>query len=150
VPLGPGEPTWDKLYEALALLAEECGGAFAFVTDAGNGLWCVADPTLMPTASTPREDRAADRFYRSELEPRLAAMRRGSKIEVARVDGDDRYVASSFANIYALVVWFEGSFEPAFVRRRIHRALPEIEALIMGLPPSGGPGADQGAGKLRA
>jgi hypothetical protein len=44
VVLGPRHPTWRKLYEALAALAEACGGSFAFVLDTGNGLWCVGIP----------------------------------------------------------------------------------------------------------
>jgi hypothetical protein len=150
VALGPDDPTWSKLYAALASLAAACGGTFAFVIDEGNGLWCVGLADASPTTATAHEDRAADRFYRSEMVPRLAGLRRGSRMDVVKVDGDDRYVAMSFAGIYAVVVWFDRSFEPAFVRARIRRAIPEIEALTLALPPSGGPGTDQAAGRVRA
>jgi len=86
VALGPDDPVWRKLYEALAGLAAACGGTFAVC----------------------------------------------------------------FAAIYAVVVWFNGSFDPAVARARIRRALPEIEVLTLALPPSGGPGCDEGAEKLRA
>jgi hypothetical protein len=150
VALGPDNPAWKKLYGALAKLAAECGGAFAFVIDAGNGLWCVGLANSGPTTVTMPEDRAADRFYQSEMVPRLTAMRRGSRLDVAKTDGEDRYVALSFAGIYAAVVWFDGAFDPSVVRARIRRALPEIEALTMALPPSDGPGFDEGAQKIRA
>ena len=63
---------------------------------------------------------------------------------------DDCYAAMSFAGIYAVVVWFDRAFESALVRARIRRALPEIEALTLALPPSGGPGSDEAAAKVRA
>jgi hypothetical protein len=150
VVLGPGHPVWTKLYVALASLAKACGGGFAFVIDEGNGLWCVGIRDVAPTASTPNEDLAADRFFRAEVEPRMPTMRQGVRFEAYSVEGEDRYAAQSFAGIYAVVVWFDVSFEPALVRARIRRALAEIEALTLALPPSDGPGADEGAVKMRA
>ncbi len=147
---GPSNPTWAKLYGALASLAGVCRGEFAFVLDVGNGLWCVGLPDTRPTTDTAHEDRAADRFYANEVVPRAATMRRGARIELEKVEGDDRYVALSFAAIYFLVVWFEDAFEPAIARRRIRRALPEIERLTLALPAPGGPGADEGEAKERA
>jgi hypothetical protein len=102
--------------------------------------------------ATRDEDRAADRFYRAEIAPRLASMHSGTSLDIAKTDDDDRYVALSFAGIYALVVWFSAdtALEPSFVRARMKRALPAIEALTLSLPPSGGPGSDAGAAKIRA
>jgi hypothetical protein len=77
-------------------------------------------------------------------------MRRGAKIDVAKVEGDDRYVALSFATIYVLVVWFNAAFEAPLVRARMRRVLPSIEALVVDLPPDGGPEGSAGEGKLRA
>jgi hypothetical protein len=148
--LGPGHPVWTKLYIALARLAGACGGPFAFVIDEGNGLWCVGIHGSSPTAATEPEDLAADRFYQAEMVPRMAAMRKGMHLDVVKTEGDDRYAALSFASIYALVVWFEGTFDASLVRARLRRALPEIEALTLALPPSGGPGTDEGAIKMRA
>jgi hypothetical protein len=150
VSLGPDNPVWKKLYEALSGLAVKCGAPFAFVIDEGNGLWCVGLADSIPTTSTTHEDRAADRFYKNEMVPRLARLRRGSRIDVVKTDGDDRYIGVSFAGIYVVVVWFNGAFDPALVRARIRRALPTIEALTLALPPSGGPGCDQGAERIRA
>jgi hypothetical protein len=151
--LGPSQPTWRALYVALAKLAGGCGGAFAFVLDEGNGLWCVGIAGELPTVSTQEEDRAADRFYRAEIVPRMSSMRKGIKLDVAKVEGDDRYLALSFAAIYAVVVWFDhdlGEREAAGARVKLRRALPEIEALTLALPPSDGPGTDEGAMKIRA
>ena len=148
--LGPDHPTWKLLYEALAGLAARCGASFSFVLDEGNGLWCVGIPNVTPTTATSGEDRAADRFYRDEIVPRAASLRRGVPIDLANVEGKDRYVARSFAGIYAVVVWFDDDFEPDLVRARIRRAIPEIQALTLALPPSGGPDSDEGAGRLRA
>jgi hypothetical protein len=154
VAFGPDNAAWDvawrKLYSALSLLAHKCAGTFAFVIDGGNGLWCVARAASLPTTSTPNEDRAADRFYEKELAPRLTEMRRGKRLEIAKRDGDDRYVATTFAGIYCLVVWFEDAFVLASVQTKIERMLPEIEALVVALPPPGGPGCDTGAMKARA
>jgi hypothetical protein len=148
--LGPDNPTWKKLYETLAALALACRAPFAFVIDRGNGLWCVGLADSGPTTSTTHEDRAADRFFESEMASRPGEMRRRSRLDVAKVDGDDRYVAVSFAEIYVLVVWFDRAFETALIRARIRRALPEIEALTLALPPSDDPGSDAGAKKARA
>jgi hypothetical protein len=150
VPLGPAHAVWNKLYASLADLARACSGAFAFVLDEGNGLWCVGLPGTPPTGGTRDQDRAADRFYRDEMVPRLKSLRRGAPIHLAKVDGDDRYVAQSFAGIYMLVVWFDGPLDPFLVRAKIREALPGIEALVVALPPQGGPGTDAGAVKMRA
>ncbi len=147
--LGRDDVTWTKLYEALAALARACGGTFAFVLDEGNGLWCVGLSDAPPTTATHDEDRAADRFYRAEIVPQMTTLRRGLSLDIVRTDGDC-YAALSFASIYVLVVWFERAFESTLVRARMRRALPIIEALTLALPPSGGPGFDQGAGRLRA
>ena len=159
--LGPAHDIWGKLYAALRALAEGTGGSFAFVVDQGNGLWCVGLKDTPPTIATTRENEAADRFYRDELIPRLSALRRGERIEIVRGDiaaasaseanaSTDCYIAISFAAIYVIVVWFEAPFAAPFARARIKRALPEIEALMLSMPPWGGPGTDAGAGKARA
>jgi hypothetical protein len=150
VPLGPHDPYWKKLYEVLAELSRTAGGAFAYVIDDGNALWCAASPGVEPTTKTDKADRAADRFYAKEIVPRIVAMRRGKPFDVAKVDGDDRYVGVSFAGIYVVVVGFEGDFDAALVRARIRRALPAIEALTLDLPPPEGPVGGERGGKLQA
>jgi hypothetical protein len=148
--LGPSHPVWTKLYTALASLASECGGTFAFVLDEGNGLWCVGLPHQAPTTFTAHENRAADRFYRDVIVPKMTSLRRGVHLDVAKVDGDDRHAALSFAGIYVVVVWFDAPFDPSLVRARLRRALPEVEKLTLALPPYDGPGTDEGAARARA
>lgn len=148
--LGPSNPTWAKLHESLASLANDCGGACAFVLDEGNGLWCVGVPGVPNYAATYDEDRYANRFYADVVLPRENDLRKGKRIEAVKTEGTDRYAAISFAAIYMLVVWFDGPFEPFAVRAKMRHALPIIEALVLRLPPSGGPGADEAAGKMRA
>jgi DNA-directed RNA polymerase specialized sigma24 family protein len=144
-------PVWRKLYEALEKLAWLSGGAFAFVIDGGNGLWCVARADSEPAIWIPGGSlRATARFYEKELVPRLAEMRRGKPLYVANVGDADRYVAASFAGIYAVVVWFDKEFDPANVRAKIQRMLPEIQAHTLALPPWDGPGCHAGAVRARA
>lgn len=143
--LGPGHPTWTALYDALAELALACGGSFAFVLDEGNGLWCVGIADEPPTTNTRYANSFADRFYVVEVVPRLASIRRGGAWEAVRLEPKDRYVALSFAGIYALVVAFDAEVLPHMVRARMRRALPAIEALTLALPPSGGPGSEAAA-----
>jgi hypothetical protein len=153
VVLGPSHATWSKLYEALARLAADCGGSFAFVIDEGNGLWCVGIPGLPPVGSTPRQDRLADGFYAAEIVPRMKSMQRGARFDAIKTTGDaGGYCASSFAGIYAVVVWFEdpSTMTPFLVRAKVRRTIPAIEALVLALPPSGGPGTERAAAKLRA
>jgi hypothetical protein len=163
--LGLAQDVWGKLYAALRALAEGAGGSFAFVVDEGNGLWCVGLKDTPPTIATGPQNEAADRFYLDEVIPRVSALRRGERFEIVKGDTasatasdadvvrpltTDRYVAISFAAIYVVVVWFETPFPAALVRARIKRALPEIESLLVSMPPWGGPGTDAGAGKARA
>ncbi|HEY1954290.1 MAG TPA: hypothetical protein VGH28_01730 [Polyangiaceae bacterium] len=153
--LGPSNPTWKALYDALAALAVACDGTFAFVLDEGNGLWCVGIRDRAPTTMTFKEDDAADRFYRDEIVPRTSMMQHGRKFEIVRRFTDvnesgDRYFAVSFASIYALVVWFDTAFDVERARTEVRKALPRIESLVVDLPPSGGPSDDEAAAKVRA
>lgn len=151
--LGPGHPTWRALHEKLATLAGVSDSAFAFVLDEGNGLWCVAVPGEASHGSTPTQDKAAERFYAAEIVPRMSSMRRGVAFVVVKTGGEDRYVAVSFAAIYVVVLWFEKDLserDVSNIRVHLRHALPEIERLTLLLPPSGGPGTDRGAMKMRA
>jgi hypothetical protein len=149
--LGENHPVWRRLYQTLEKLAWLSGSAFAFVIDGGNCLWCVARADSEPAISVPFGSvRAAERFYKKEIVPRLAEMRRGKPVFIASVDGADRYLAATFAGIYAVVVWFDKEFDLAHVRAKIQRMLPEITAQTLALPPWDGPGSDEGAVKARA
>jgi len=147
VALGSHDPRWRKLQTMLTDLASTCGAACAFIVDEGNGLWCVGSEDL---AWTYKAQPIADRFYRDVVAPRAKGLRRGEPIDRAKTDGDDRYVAMSFANLYVAVIWYGDEPVQFLSRARLRQALPSIEALITSLPPSGGPDASMGAGKQRA
>jgi hypothetical protein len=150
--MAPGDSAaiWLKLHDALVRLAWLSDGLFAFVVDAGGCVWCLARRDSVPTVSTSYEYSAADRFYKTEIVPRCSDMRRAKRIDVAKLEGDDLYLATSFAGLYALVVWFGDPVDPVPVRARMERMLPQIETLTLALPPLGGPGGDEGAAKMRA
>jgi hypothetical protein len=76
-------------------------------------------------------------------------MRRGARLSVVQRDGEHRYVARSFAGIYAVVVWFDREFHGAAAMAQVLRFLPEIENLTLALPPFDGPGTDEGAMRMR-
>ena len=148
--LGPHHPVWRKLYEALKKFATHCDGEFASVMDVGGVPWCIA-PAQLPAGLDPLEGlRAAKRFYEIELVPRMAILRRGQRVHIAKDEGADRYVAVSFAGIYVVVVWFDEEVETAYMRPKILRMLPEIQSLTLALPPWPGPGCDEGATRVRA
>jgi hypothetical protein len=149
VALGPQDPTWKKLYEAMASVAGDAKASFAFVLDCSNGLWCVAIPGRPPTIATHREDGAADDFFQAEVEPRLARPGGQHAFAVIKDAARDGYVALPFAGIYFLVLWFEEPFQAELVRARMKRALPVIEALTVALPPTDGPTTEAAAVRLR-
>ena len=66
-------------------------------------------------------------------------MRRGQRVRVHRTLGTERYVAESFAAIYVVVVWFDDAFDLKDVEAKVHEALPEIEAIVLAMPPFDGP-----------
>ena len=41
----------------------------------------------------------------------------------------------SFAGVYLALLVFDAAFEGTFVTRRLRRALPDIEVLMVALPP---------------
>lgn len=146
MPLGPSNHAWRRLSELLGQLAVETRAGVAFVVDEGNGLWCTVGGTELTGQSY---SEIADRFYRDVIAPRASDLRRGGRIDAVKVDGDDRYIATSFAGIYVLVIWFAGSFDPFGARAKMRAALPEIERLVVALPPGGGPAGNEGARRLR-
>lgn len=132
---------------ALERLAERCGARAASVVDEGFAVW--GEAYAGGDLSSPLVDKV-DRFYRTEIEPRISEMRRGISIGMQNVSGPDYYVAKSFASLYVAVVWFGGPFTVAPAHDVLSAALPEIEALTLALPPWDGPDAGSGAARQRA
>ena len=135
-------PGWRALNAALERLAERCGARAATVLDEGFVVW--GEARAGGDLSGPLVDEV-DRFYRTEIEPRISEMRHGVSIGMQNVSGRDYYVAKSFASLYVVVVWFSGPFDVAAAHDLLSAALPEIEALTLSLPPWDGPDAGSGA-----
>lgn len=139
--LGPHVPEWAALKKELDALAKTLRAHFVAVMSTGNVLWC----------SNRYDDELADDFYRSEIAPRRAQLRRGKPIDIAVRLGPSTCVARSFAAIYVLVVCVnrhDKTFDIVRAREEIRRALPRVEALTVALPPPDPSPAD-GVEKLR-
>ncbi len=134
------------LNAALDRLAQRSGARAASVVDEGFAVW--GEGYASHTMGSPLAEKV-DRFYRTEIEPRISEMRRGISIGMQNVAGPDYYVAKSFASLYVAVVWFGGPFTVAPAHDVLSAALPEIEALTLALPPWDGPDANSGAARRR-
>jgi hypothetical protein len=134
----------EALREALHELVVEAGASYAAVLDQSNDLWC-STPLFSHVAA------AADRFYAAEVADKRDALRRGSRLRVARSrkEPEDSYVAESFAGIYVLLLGFDGEFDPFTADAKLRAALPRIERLTLALPPPDGPVAGDGVRKMR-
>ena len=60
---------------------------------------------------------------------------RGASARWAHHETQFGYFARGFANIYLLVVVFEGAFSELYVESAVVHALPAIEQLLLALPP---------------
>jgi hypothetical protein len=149
MPLGPHVSAWAALRRELQALLEAAGGDLAAVIDEGNMLWCWS-----PASKDAQVAAAADRFYKEEVAPLSPALHRGGHLHAAHRDPHWRtwrsYVAESFAGIYVVVLWHDGSRETGALLAHLREAIPRIEPLTVAMPPPDGPGAGEAAGKLRA
>ncbi len=68
-----------------------------------------------------------------EVEAR--ALARGGHVHLVHAEAEPFVDAESFAGVYVVMLVFDAPFAATFVSRRLHRALPEIEALTVTLPP---------------
>jgi hypothetical protein len=129
------QPGLQQLTAAIGSLVRHCGGVRGMLVDEGNGLWCAVP-------DEPASAELADRFYRTEIAPRARAMQRGQRLSLRGAIGAEHFAGESFASLYVVVVWFLGEFDAIGVRKRILRALPEIETIVLAMPPFDGPGSD--------
>jgi hypothetical protein len=119
-----------ELDARLGALAEECGAGCAFVVDSSGEVF---GATEVVVGGARREVDEVVPLLGREIEARMPA--RGGHVHLVRAEEAPFVVAESFAGIYMVVMVFEGAFAAQWVVGRIHRALPEIEALTVGLPP---------------
>lgn len=120
----------DELDRRLTLLAGQCGASCAFVVDTTGQAYGASDP--LP------EDWAA---HAEAVGPLVVAatrehpLRRGGHLHLVRSVEPPFVAAESFAGVYLLILLFDEAFDGSLVSAVVRRALPEIEALTVALPP---------------
>jgi hypothetical protein len=67
--------------------------------------------------------------------PEIETLSKGGHLHQVRAEATFGYAAHSFAQIYVLVVVFDGPFDELGARRATTQALPIIERLVLALPP---------------
>jgi hypothetical protein len=67
--------------------------------------------------------------------PEIASLHRGATLRHAVREEDFGYVARSFGTIYVLVLVFDAPFDEWTTERALANALPQIEKLVLALPP---------------
>ncbi len=119
-----------QLDARLVTLVDECGAVCAFVIDSSGEVYGASQ--LFPHGWREVAD-AAISLVADEVEAR--ALARGGHLHLVRAEAEPFVAAVSFAGVYLVVLVFDAPFAATFVTRRLHRALPEIEALTVTLPP---------------
>ena len=134
----------DELDRRLTLLAGQCGAACAFVVDTTGQAYGASDP--LPDDWATHAEAVGPLVVAATREHPL---RRGGHLHLVRSVEPPFLAAESFAGVYLLILLFDGAFDGALVSAVVRRALPEIEALTVALPPPDPTREARGAG-LRA
>ncbi|MDO9022794.1 MAG: hypothetical protein Q8S73_10375 [Deltaproteobacteria bacterium] len=119
-----------ELDQRLTTLTAQCGASCAFVLDTTAQAY---------GASTPLPDDWSTLV--DEVVPLVVAatrdhpLRKGGHLHLMRSVEPPFAAAESFAGVYMVVLLFETPFVAAEVSALVRRALPEIEALTVALPP---------------
>ena len=130
-------PQWQRLAAALGTLAAECGAANVYLLDAWANLWCAGQDPYDGSDNT----RIME-FTHRQLAALRVPLNRGGRIDRAYPNAYLR----SFAGVYVIVVDLSGRFDVSLVRAAVGKALPNIEALTLALPPPDGPESGGAAG----
>ena len=131
---------WQALVDTLLALAEQCGAANASVIDAWGHLWCRA------RALSASETQAVLTLARTALDTAPKPLTRGGKLRAFAPDRS--WYAESFG-VYVVLMTFETAPQELAMRRHVGAALQEIEQWTLALPPPQGPGANEGAQRMR-
>lgn len=132
----------DLLDDRLRALTKRCEAKFAFVIDTSGEVY---GHTSMP---------AGWEALATDVEPLVMAatrehpLRRGGHLHLVRSVEPPFVAAESFAGVYMLLVFFEGSFSASVVTALVREALPEIEALTVTQPPPD-PSSEAGVARMR-
>ncbi len=119
-----------ELDQRLTTLTAQCRASCAFVLDTTAQSY---------GASTPLPDDWSTLV--DEMVPLVVAatrehpLRKGGHLHLMRSVEPPFAAAESFAGVYMVVLLFEAPFVAAEVSALVRRALPEIEALTVALPP---------------
>lgn len=139
MPLGPHVDEWRALAEVLAAVAERTGARNAFVVDAWGHLWCRARALGL------HEQDEVLALARRALDRAARPLARGGRLDHTEIEEAGGWYARSFADVYAVLVAFDGPIDELAVRRVTRERLAEIEALTLALPPPEGPDATEAA-----
>jgi len=153
VPLGPENAQWTALQRALGALCNEAGASHVAIFDESCLMWCAYFAgSESSEATAERLERDGMTLFTRHIAPQKERMRRGARVHVCRCDPaeSELYVLESFAGIYVLALWFSDTFPELSALAKVRRALPDIEALTLALPPPDGPDATSGTGAQRA
>lgn len=93
----------------------------------------------------PRAELARHAIARIRTNALLSQLHRGEHLHEAIREESFGYLARSFATIYVLILVFPGPFDELGAERAIHRVLPQIERLVISLPPDDSPSTGKGA-----
>lgn len=83
----------------------------------------------------PEEHLAARALAAARSLPEIETLHKGGHLHHTEAHDDFGYVAHSFASIYVLVLVFGGRFDELRAKRAVIHALPQIEGLVLALPP---------------
>lgn len=81
----------------------------------------------------PRDSDRAIRMLRDQ--PTFAPLPKGGQLRHKVRESDFGFVSRIFADIYALVAIFDGIFDEIRTEREINESLPDVERLVLALPP---------------
>lgn len=122
----------EQLSVALGTLCRRCRARNVIVIDTQNHLYGLAryfdeEGAMFPEGIDLRLNEAV-----AAMAPRT--LRSGGRLDFTQSEAPPFFVARSFAGVYLLLLWF-GAAPPADTRRLVNKALPDIEALSLRMPP---------------
>lgn len=122
----------EELSVALGTLCRRCRAQNIIVIDTQNHLYGLARYFEEEGAMFPEGIDLALNEAVAALAPRT--LRNGGRLDFSRSEAPLFFMARSFAGVYILLLWF-GAAPPADARRLVSKALPDIEALTLRMPP---------------
>lgn len=148
-----------SLVDELATLTEAVGASEALVIDAhspvvwGSSHGITSEEVLGKRlrlvkgtdapGPSPLSVAAQQAIRKVRALPEIEELARGGHLRHTLMEESAGLLARSFADIYVLLLVYDGHFDELKTERHLHQALPIIERLVMTLPP---PGPAEGGG----